>query len=320
MSGFIRTVLGDVDASDVGSIYSHEHLIIDSPLVANTMSHIHLPSADEATAEVTECLEAGVGMMVDAMPAASGRHPDRLKTIASATGMHIVATTGLHTAKYYADVPWTREESPDHLAARFVADIEEGIDRADYRGEVVERTEVQAGLIKVAALTEELTDRDRRLFEAAAIAHAETGVPLLTHTEGGLGALDQIRTLVDLGVDLGTVALSHTDKIADVAYHREILSTGARLCYDQALRTPDQTADLITAMVADGFASQILLGTDGARRSLWSTLGGGPGLAWLARGFPALLRDRGLSDSIIFSLFRENPAGYLSMSSDPAAE
>lgn len=320
MSGLIRTVLGDIVAADLEWVYVHEHLIIDSPLVADTMSHIHLPSVVEAKAEVKECLAAGVGLMVDAMPAASGRHPDRLAAIAAATGMQIVATTGLHTAKYYDGVPWTREESPTRLADRFVADIEVGIDRADYLGDAVERTSVRAGLIKVAALTEQLSDRDRRLFEAAAIAQTQTGAPLLTHTEGGRGALEQIETLSSLGVDLGTVALSHVDKVADAGYHREILSAGALLCYDQALRTPDQTADLIVEMVGEGFGRQMMLGTDGARRSLWSTLGGSPGLAWLAAGFSDVLRRRGLDDATVADLYQANPAAYLSMSSVPAAE
>lgn len=315
MTDVIRTVLGDVVSAGLGGIYAHEHLIIDSPLVADTMSHIHLPSVDEAVAEVGQCGAAGVTLMVDAMPAAAGRHPERLAAIAAGTAMHIVATTGLHSAKYYDDVPWTREESPEQLAVRFVADIEVGIDRLDYRADRIDRTGVKAGLIKVAALTEVPTDRDRRLFEAAAVAQAETGAAILTHTEGGLGALNQVDALAELGVELGRVALSHTDKIADSSYHAEILSSGALVCYDQPLRTPDRTADLIAAMVGKGFGAQIVLGTDGARRSLWSTLQGSPGLAWLATGFPALLRERGLDEPQIDTLYTANPAAYLSLTS-----
>ena len=320
MSGFIRTVMGDEPPPAVGLVYSHEHLIIDSPLVAETMSHIHLPSVDEAVAEAKECVNAGVRLMVDAMPAASGRHPERLVEVARRTGVQIVATTGLHSAKYYEAVPWSREESPEQLAARFVADIEEGIDRFDYLGPSVERTSARAGLIKVAALTERPTSRDERLSEAAALAHQETGVAILTHTEGGRGGVDQIHLLLELGVDLARVALSHTDKIADPGYHEEMLSTGARLCYDQPLRSPETTADLIVAMVESGFGAQLVLGTDGARRSLWSTLGGSPGLAWLAGGFRSMLLERGLDQAAVGMLYLDNPVSYLAMRSAPAAE
>ena len=38
------------------------------------------------------------------------------------------------------------------------------------------------------------------IFEAAALAHLATGVPILTHCEGGTGALEQFRVLTDDGV------------------------------------------------------------------------------------------------------------------------
>ena len=56
-----------------------------------------------------------------------------------------------------------------------------------------------------------------------------------------------------------------------------------------------------------------MVGTDGARRSLWSTLGGAPGLAWLHEGFVELLADRGLSQGQIESIFVQNPARYLTL-------
>ena len=46
--GSVRTVLGDVPATELGVTYLHEHLIIDSPLVAEHWPHIHLPDAEAA--------------------------------------------------------------------------------------------------------------------------------------------------------------------------------------------------------------------------------------------------------------------------------
>lgn len=323
MSGIIRTLGGDLAAADAGPTYVHEHLIIDSPLIATRRPEIHLPSAEEGVAEVQTCIGAGVRTMVDAMPAASGRNPERLARVGVLTGMRIVASTGLHTSKYYETVGWTWSESPEQLAERFIADIEVGIDRHDYLTGEPDRTSLRAGIIKVGSLTEELSSRDQRLFEAAAITSDRTGAPILTHTEGGLGGMSQINRLLDLEVDPGRIALSHTDKIGDPGYHEEMLSTGVSLCYDQALRwTGDnQTASLTEAMIAAGFGGQLLVGTDGARRSLWATLGGSPGLAWLHGGFPELLADRGLARGDIDRIFIDNPARYLSLaghSSDAA--
>lgn len=309
MTGVIRTIGGDLPADLAGPTYVHEHMIIDSPLVAATMPHIHLHSVDEAVAELQTCVAAGVRTMVDAMPAASGRDPERLSRISVLSGVRIVASTGLHTARYYPDVPWTEMEAPEQLADRFVADIEEGIDQHDYRGETVARTVMRAGLVKVAALGERLTAREERLFEAAALTTARTGAPVLTHTEGGLGGPAQIGRLADLGVPPERVALSHTDKVTDRRYHEDMLETGVFLCYDQGLRQPEATIGLIEAVITAGHDERVLLGTDGARRSLWSTLGGGPGLASL---YPVVIDALGAE--IAERLFVRNPARFLSLS------
>jgi len=308
MSGVIRTVGGDLPADLAGPVYVHEHLIIDSPLVAETMPHIHLPSVDEAVAEVRPCVAAGVRTMVDAMPAAAGRDPERLTRVSVLTGMRIVAATGLHTGRYYTDVPWARDEGEEGLAERFIADIDDGIDLHDYRGPVVERSGARAGIVKVASLGEALSASEERLFAAAALTASATGAPILTHTEEGLGGMTQIDRLTSLGVDPGRIALSHTDKIADRGYHADMLSTGVYLCYDQGLREPDATFALLEAMLEAGNVERLLLGTDGARRSLWATLGGSPGLASLYGDFA-----RRLGSDVAKTVFETNPARYLTL-------
>ena len=270
------------DPDRLGVTYLHEHLIIDSPLVADRYPHIHLPSEDEAVAEVRTCADAGVGTLVDALPCAAGRRVDRLAAASRRTGVHVVAVAGLHTARYYDGHPWTQEAPAEALADLFTADIAEGIDRYDYTGPLVRRTPQRAGMIKVATLGERPSPAERRAFEAAAETLRRTGAPILTHCEDGRGGMDQLDLLSSLGVPLDRVVLSHTDKQPDPGYHRDLLRAGANLEYDQALRQrPDEdkgTAWLLATMLAEGYQDKLLLGTDGARRALWRTLGGAPGL------------------------------------------
>jgi phosphotriesterase-related protein len=299
---FVRTVVGDVSPASLGVTLSHEHLIIDSTIVERRWPHIHLPSTDEAVEELGECARSGVRSVVDAMPVGSGGDPHRLREISAATGVNIVASTGMHTAKYYQGVDWAFTESVDQLTRRFLADITNGIGGA------------RTGVLKVATAGPSPARLESRLFEAAAAAHAETGVPVLTHCEGGTGGVAQMELLASLGIPAHHLALSHTDKVPDVGYHRDLLETGARLCYDQGLRDPEQTAGLVIDLVSLGFESQLLIGTDGARRSLWSTLGGGPGLAWINTGFRELLVSRGLLPAQLDQLFVANPARWLTFS------
>lgn len=317
MMRYVRTVLGDIPADDLGVTYLHEHVIIDSPLVAETMPHIHLPSVDDAVAELARCADVGVGTVVDAMPAGSGRHINRLAEASRGSGVHIVATTGMHTPKYYRHIPWAEADSVDELADRFISDVTVGIDRFDYRGPSVDRTRHRAGIIKLATSAEEVADWDRRVFEAGALTALHTGAPILTHCEEGLGALRQLQLLRDLNVDLGRVVISHTDKITDRGYHLDLLAAGVNLEYDQALRQGEAavtgTAGLLRDMIDSGYLNQLMLGTDGARRTLWSSLGGKPGLAWLASGYRTVLEKVGVGEPEQRALFVDNPRDFLTM-------
>ena len=309
----VRTVLGDVAPADLGVTYLHEHLIIDHPLVADRFPHISLPSVGEAVGEVMRCARAGVGAMVDAMPCAAGRNVLKLAEVSRRTGVSVVASTGLHTAKYYPGTPWATAASPDALADLFVADVTDGVDRFDYTGPVVDRTPHRAGIVKVAMASADPSDAERRLFEAAALTHARTGCPILTHCEDGEGGLTQVELLASHGVDLEKVVLSHTDKVADPGYHRDLLATGVNLEYDQLLRRTQPTVGLLQAMIDEGHLPRLMVGTDGARRSLWTELGGSPGLAGLittlAHHFPPDARH---------TLFVDNPARFLAFY-DPIA-
>jgi phosphotriesterase-related protein len=132
---------------------------------------------------------------------------------------------------------------------------------------------------------------------------------VLTHTEGGLGGLTQIETLIGHGVPADRIALSHTDKISDQGYHRALLETGVYLCYDQGLREGASTMSLLAAMAREGWGERLLVGTDGARRSLWAALGGSPGLASLYRSIADTL-----DDDLVEQVLIENPARFLSLS------
>jgi phosphotriesterase-related protein len=149
------------------------------------------------------------------------------------------------------------------------------------------------------------------VFEAAAIAHRRTGVPILTHCEAGTGGLEQVRLLADLGIDLGHVVLSHVDKVVDRGYHRDLMATGVRLEYDQSLRWADQpngTLQLMEWAAEDDLLGHVVLGMDAARQGYYAVYGGSPGLTWLLDGFARLMEERGLGAEVRRTVFVDNPA------------
>jgi predicted metal-dependent phosphotriesterase family hydrolase len=308
----VRTVLGDVPAGELGVCYAHEHLIIDGGVAKIINPEISLQSVDDAVAELGACVAAGVGAMVDAMPADAGRNVVKLAEISRRSGVHVVAATGLHHARYYGERHWGELLEPEEMAELFVADVRDGVDAHDLNGPVVRRTPHHAGVVKVAGSLDGPSARDRRVFEAAALAVARVGTALLTHCEVGTGGVAQLELLDGLGVPLDRVILSHTDKVVDRGYHRELLASGAYVVYDQGIRSPEATARLVGWLVEDGHEDQLLLGTDGARRSLWSVLGGSPGLAALSTDLGRRLAGQ-LGPAVMDRIWVANPAAALEL-------
>jgi 5-phospho-D-xylono-1,4-lactonase len=313
---FIRTVLGDLTEVRPGVVYAHEHLIIDSPFIEARYPEIHLHDPDAAIAEVSGCAARGVVLMVDAMPACSGRDIGRLTEISGRTGVDVVASTGLHHPRYYGNGHWTTRVSADELTGLFVADLTEGIDQFDYTAPIVRRSAARAGIIKVATGGAGLTDRDRRVLTAAGLASIQTGAPILTHCEQGLGGDDQLDLLTALGVPASSVLLSHVDKTNDPAYLKHLAQAGATLEFDQLTRDHAEgvrapTIALITGLVAAGYGDRVAIGTDSARRARWAALGGTPGLSWLACRLPVLLSEAGLRPGDIAKIMRDNAVSAL---------
>ena len=308
----VRTVLGDFPSDRLGVCFAHEHLVIDGGVTKIIAPEISLQRVEDAVAELAPCVAAGLGAVVDAMPADAGRNVRKLAEVSRRSRVHVVAATGLHHARYYGERHWGELLAPDELAALFAAEVTDGIDANDLNGPVLRRTPHRAGVVKVAGSLDGPSDRDRRVFEAAAITLARVGTPLLTHCEAGTGGVAQLRLLDDLGVPLDRVILSHTDKVVDRGYHRELLATGAFVVYDQGIRSPEDTARLVSWMVEDGHEGQLLLGTDGARRSLWTVLGGSPGLAALRTRLGEHLAGE-LGQAVMDRIWVANPATALEL-------
>lgn len=310
-SPFIRTVLGDIPPDRLGFCDAHEHVLIGPSFATHSHPDFLREATDPAVAELREFASAGGQSMVDAMPCSAGREILKLADISRRSGVHIIASTGLHLGKYYEPGHWSERYSAGSLADLFDDDITIGIDRHDYRGPLIERTPHRAGVIKIATDNDRPGERDRRLLAAAAQAHVRTGCPILTHTEAGIGAETQIDILLSAGVAPAALTISHLDRHPDTAWIRSLLDRGVNLEFDSAFRWPpdqtNRTLDLVLEL-SGPYPGQLLLGLDAARNRYWTSLGGAPGLAFLPGGFRRQLRNAGLTEADCRRMFYENPA------------
>ena len=279
----VRTVCGDIDPSTLGPTDAHDHAFFASPLLAGQ----ELDEVEKAIEEVRTLAAAGAAAFVDWTPLGLGRDLDRLRAVSEATGVHIVASTGVHReAHYAADDPIRSLD----LVDRFVADIAAG-----------------SGAIKIGADYHRLSAFEQSVFSAAVEAHTRTGAPVLVHTE--LGTHGEV--ILERLAGVAGPVLAHLDRNPDAALHAELAAAGAYLEYDgpgRAKYWPDSTILQLIADVAElGHADRILCGGDLAGRHMSRAHGGGPGMDYVfARFKPRLERELGVELSQ--RIFVENPA------------
>src|SRR5512135_2520668 len=303
---FIRTVRGDIDPADLGACYPHEHVLCSPPPDVPDRD-LEMDSEAAAIQELTWFKQAGGCALVDMTPADYGRNALGLKRVSEATGVHLIATTGLHKDKFSARI--VKDKAVEELADRFARDVTEGVDGTD----------IKAGVIKAASSLNTITANEEKVFRAAARAQQMTGAAISTHTEVGTMGLAQIQLLVSEGVKPERILIGHVDRKMEWDYHLAMWQTGVTLGYDQISKekyAPDsQRVEFILRAVKAGFGQQIVLGGDLARKSYWPSYGtgGGPGLTYILWRFIPWLRSEGLSENAIQDLLVHNPARVLTI-------
>jgi len=308
----IRTILGDVDAGELGFTDSHAHLIMDRDLIVKQHPEFRLDSIEKVSHEVASFMQAGGRAVVEMSPIGCGRNVEAMVEVAQHTGLRVIACTGLHRDEYYLDSHWRWFYSPEQMAQLFIEEIEQGMDANSYNGPFVKRTTARAGVIKVASEYQFISRAERNVMLAAALAHQQTGAPISSHTEQGTMGIEQADFLIAQGVDPAHIIIGHMDRNPDYHVHRELAERGVYLCYDTPSRVkyfPECTfIDLVRKMVEGGYSSQLLWGSDLARRNYLVAYGGGPGMAYFPGPFRNRMRLEGLAEEVIEGLFANNPA------------
>src|SRR5437588_5526978 len=114
-SSRVRTVTGDVDASGLGVVYAHEHLLIVGGMQALQDADFLLNDREISAREITSFLEAGGKTLVDMQPPGLGRDPEGLRALSLRTGALIIAATGFHMEKYYDTQHWLYHYSDEQI-------------------------------------------------------------------------------------------------------------------------------------------------------------------------------------------------------------
>jgi phosphotriesterase-related protein len=252
----VHTVLGPIDAADLGGTMSHVHLTIDilcwhmpygSPELAKeaegemrleNLGRVrrnglawkrNLVQDDLALTirEVGEYARAGGRALVNVDLPGMGRDVGKLQQIARATGLHIVASTGWYIAACHP--PEIAGKPKQALADIMIRELTEGIDGSAVRAGNI-------GEIGLSGMPQDpFQPQEEVVLRAAAQAQAATGASLTIHPNAhlliyGEKPVDHFDLYLDIleeeGCDLGKVYVSHLGLFPDVAVPLRLLSRG----------------------------------------------------------------------------------------------
>ena len=322
-AGEVQTFRGPVPADGLGQTLIHEHVFVGHPELDLNLPHPEWSEADaieSAVAGFERLWDLGVRTVVDLTVLGLGRDVARVRRVAERTRVQLVASTGYYTpdvlpAYFHSHGPGRLVGGPDPLLELFVKDIEEGI----------AGTGVRAAMIKVVTDEQGLTPDVRRVMEAAATAHRQTGVPITTHTHApSRNGRDQLRFLLERGVAPDRMVIGHCGDSQDLDYLRELMDAGATIGMDrfgmEHVLADDARLATVLTLLQGGYADRMVLSQDAAFFSRVTPPSWRAAHAphWnmenISRRIVPRLLEEGATDDQIHQLMVLNPARVLSAS------
>ena len=308
----VQTVLGPIDAADLGFTLPHEHTQIALWQIPDRWDYWQL-TRDEPLIleELAAFREAGGRSVVDLTLPGVGRDPTWLTGVARASGLHVVMGCGWYREAYYPPEALIDRRSVDALADELVAEATVGV------GD----TGVRPGIIgEIGTDKPWLTAQEERVHRAAARAARRTGLAITTHAVLSPVGLDQLRIFEDEGADPTRVVIGHADSYPVLDHHLAIVERGASVEFDflgmsfsPAERHGEgRIVDLLRELLSRGHVERVLLSQDVCHDSQLSRYEGN-GYTYLARTFLPRLREAGVSETEIETITVANPRRLLTV-------
>jgi phosphotriesterase-related protein len=314
----VLTVRGAIDPAEMGPTLVHEHVLVDFAGAARVSRARYDPEEVFRTVlpRLQDLRGRGCRTLVECTPAYLGRDPLLLRRLSEASGLNVLTNTGYYGAANDIAVPahaWT--ESARQLADRWTAEFREGI----------ERTGIRPGFLKTGVDPGPLSAIDRKLVDAAALCHLETGLTLAVHTGDGRAAIEVLEVLAGRGVDPEAYVWVHAQNAVDDATRSWAAARGAWVELDGVSPTSlPAHVDAVVDLHLRNQLDRVLVSQDAG----WYHVGEPGGGTYRPHTFlfdalvPAL-RARGLGEAEIRLILEQSPARALAVrvrrSSSPRA-
>ena len=341
LQGFVQTVLGPVEPSELGATMTHEHLYIDfsfmyrppqdseldlagAPISIENLgwvrhnhysnhANLQLMDVDTAISETALYKGAGGGAIVEATTIGIGRNATALQQISRESGVHVIMGAGFYVDAVHPEDMRLRQV--DEVAARIIGDIRDGVDG----------TGIKAGIIGEVGCTWPLTESERKSLLAAAIAQRETGAAILIHPGRHPDAPAEILEILSSGgADIARVIMGHLDRT--IFELEGLLSVAASGCYlewdlfgneasyyplaELDMPSDAQRLNVIKQVVDAGYGDKVVIAHDICTNHRLVRYGG-HGYGHIMENIVPRMRRKGYADEAIEAITVGNPASVL---------
>jgi len=265
MASDINTVLGPISPDSLGLTLIHEHIIAgyagwECDPLARPFDLAKIVGVCRRALEPVK--EFDVKTIVDATPIDLSRNIEVLQAVSEKLEINIICITGRYTeslgkwaylkSRHHDKIDMLQEE----LLEGMMQEITEGIGDSG----------VKPGLIKAASGYGCISPVEEATLIAAARASRETGIPILTHTDGGTMGQEQADILIGAGADPAKIMIGHMCGNSSLQYQLGVLGKGVSIAFDRfglERLLPDsvRTATLLE-LLGLGYADKIMLSHD----------------------------------------------------------
>ena len=342
LSGRVQTVLGPIDADELGVTLSHEHLLWDASFLfkepeerelayepvrienlgwlkhngVSSVDNLRLLDEEVAIDELSRFKRAGGDAVVDMGNNGLCRDPEGLARVSRATDVHVVMGTGYYVGGSHP--PELADRPVDDLVEEMVRDITVGVDD----------TGIRAGILGEIGCSYPLMETEVKVLEAVAEAQRATGAPVNIHPGRSQSLpMEIVKLFSGFGGDIGRTVMSHVGNRhgLDVDLTLDLAETGCYIEYDSfgnfqnPIVVPEKTfyalsdwqrIGCIKELIEHGYLDQLLISHDVFNKTDLRRYGGF-GYDHIHATVIPLMRMNGITDEEINSMLVDNPRRIL---------
>ncbi|WP_276931043.1 phosphotriesterase family protein [Dubosiella newyorkensis] len=271
-----------------GYTLMHEHMHLDLSYVKHDPDTC-LDCFEQTLKELQELYAKGVRRILEVSNIGMGRDLAWIQKLEKRSGIQIVTSTGFYKEPFLPDL------SVEEMAALMIEDLKS--QKAQVIGEI-------------GTSYQKWKEQERKVFEAAVLAHQETGALITTHTTLGTLGLEQARYLIENGVDPDRIIIGHMDLSNDLHAILDVLALGVNIGFDTIGKTnyllDERRVELLCELEKRGLIDHVVLSMDITRKTQLKDFKG-KGYAYLLDTFVPLLRKANMKEASIQQMLKQTP-------------